>query len=130
VSDTERDWALAELSQHYQAGRLAPDEFDDRSSRALRAKTGAELSDLFTDLPRSATSVPGAWPRYGGTPDRVPDRRLGPLARPSSLVLGLLAVIAIVIAVALLHGHHVGFGLPLPVIILVLIIRRRLFRRR
>ena len=40
VSDAERDQAVAELSEHYQAGRLTLEEFDDRSSQALRARTG------------------------------------------------------------------------------------------
>lgn len=51
VSDAERDQGVAELSEHFQAGRLTQDEFDDRCGRALRARTGRELSELFADLP-------------------------------------------------------------------------------
>ncbi len=51
VSDGERDQAVAELSEHFQAGRLTQDEFDDRSGRALQARTGGDLDGLFTDLP-------------------------------------------------------------------------------
>src|SRR5690348_17846886 len=54
VSDAERDQAVAELSEHYQAGRLTLEEFDDRSSQALRARTGSDLGALFTDLPKGA----------------------------------------------------------------------------
>ena len=54
VSDTERDQAVAELTEHYQAGRLTLEEFDDRSSQALQAKTGSDLGALFTDLPKGA----------------------------------------------------------------------------
>ena len=46
VSDAERDLAVAELSEHFQAGRLSQDEFDDRSGRALQARTGADLNTL------------------------------------------------------------------------------------
>ena len=52
VSDAERDQAIAELSEHFQAGRLTQDEFDDRSGRALQARTGTDLGGLFGDLPR------------------------------------------------------------------------------
>jgi hypothetical protein len=51
ASDADRDLALAELSEHFQTGRLTQDEFGDRSARALQAKTSRELSELFIDLP-------------------------------------------------------------------------------
>lgn len=51
VSDAERDAAVAELSQHFQQGRLTAEEFDERSSQAFAAKTGEELHALFADLP-------------------------------------------------------------------------------
>jgi len=51
VSDAERDQAVAELSEHFQAGRLTQDEFDDRSGLALKARTGTDLGGLFGDLP-------------------------------------------------------------------------------
>ena len=38
VSDADRDQAIAELSEHYQAGRLTTEEFEDRSGRALQAR--------------------------------------------------------------------------------------------
>jgi hypothetical protein len=56
VSDAERDAAVAELSQHYQQGRLTVEEFDERSGRAFAAKTGDDLHALFVDLPSVATS--------------------------------------------------------------------------
>ena len=40
ASDADRDLALAELSEHFQTGRLTQEEFDERSGRALRARTG------------------------------------------------------------------------------------------
>src|SRR5262245_18609495 len=54
VSDADRDAVIAELSTHYQAGRLTADEFDDRSGHALTAKTGHDLAELLTDLPAPA----------------------------------------------------------------------------
>ena len=60
VSDADRDRAIAELSEHYQAGRLTAEEFEDRAGRALQARTTADLADLFTDLPRRQAPMTGA----------------------------------------------------------------------
>jgi hypothetical protein len=51
VSDAERDRALSELSEAYQAGRITADEFDQRSTQALSARTGKELTTPLADLP-------------------------------------------------------------------------------
>lgn len=51
VSDAERDRALSELSEAYQAGRITADEFDRRSTQALSALTGKELTAQLADLP-------------------------------------------------------------------------------
>jgi hypothetical protein len=58
VSDANRDHAVSELSEAFQAGRITADEFEQRSGRALSARTGKELTDLFTDLQKD--SVPEA----------------------------------------------------------------------
>jgi hypothetical protein len=67
ASDADRDLALAELSEHFQTGRLTQEEFDERSAQALRARTGQELSELFTDLPGGAV-LGGADPAGLGGP--------------------------------------------------------------
>jgi hypothetical protein len=51
VSDAERERALAELSEAYQAGRITAEEFDQRSTQALSARTGQELTVPLADLP-------------------------------------------------------------------------------
>jgi hypothetical protein len=51
VSDADRDRALCELSEAFQAGRVTADEFDQRSAQAMGARTGKELTDLLADLP-------------------------------------------------------------------------------
>jgi Domain of unknown function (DUF1707) len=51
VSDADRDRALRELSEAFQAGRITAAEFDQRSGQALGARTGNELTGLLTDLP-------------------------------------------------------------------------------
>jgi Domain of unknown function (DUF1707)/Cell wall-active antibiotics response 4TMS YvqF len=54
VSDAERDQTLRVLGDHAAVGRLTLDELEERSSRALAAKTRGELATLTGDLPREA----------------------------------------------------------------------------
>ena len=56
ASDADRDEVVSDLSQHFQAGRLTAEEFDERSGRALTARTWGELGGLLADLP--AASAP------------------------------------------------------------------------
>jgi hypothetical protein len=51
VSDADRDRALAELSEAFQAGRITADELDQRSGQVLSARTGRELTAPLADLP-------------------------------------------------------------------------------
>jgi hypothetical protein len=113
VSDADRDRAIAELSEHYQAGRLSTEELEDRTGRALQARTAADLAALFTDLPRQrqVAATPAAAPASPGS--RLPAR----------LHVAPIAIIAIVVAVAIISGHP---GLIALVPIVALIIVRRL----
>ena len=52
VSDAERDVTLRMLGDHAAVGRLTLDELEERSSRALVAKTRGELATLTSDLPQ------------------------------------------------------------------------------
>jgi len=63
VSDAERDVTLRALGDHAAVGRLTLDELEERSGRALVAKTRGELAVLTSDLPAggaeaSASPVP------------------------------------------------------------------------
>ena len=120
VSDAERDQAVAELSEHYQAGRLTLEEFDDRSSQALRAKTGSDLGALFTDLPKGA--APSVLAPAGSTVADVP---AGPVRQRSGGPFTARTIIACVIAVTIvanvaggLGAHPFSFGWLVPVVIL------------
>jgi hypothetical protein len=116
VSDADRDLALAELSEHFQTGRLTKEEFDDRSGRALQARTGRELGELFGDLPRSHADMARtvSSPAWG-------------VSRSRTVRLAIACAVACVIIVDALFssrsGHHVGFDL-LPVLVVLFVIRR------
>jgi hypothetical protein len=94
IGDVERDAAIKALGEHYAAGRLTKDEYDERADVALRARFDSELRPLFLYLPRTVPGQPPPpWPQY-----RPPSRR-GPSWRESPL-LPLLFVLAVVVAVA------------------------------
>jgi Domain of unknown function (DUF1707)/Cell wall-active antibiotics response 4TMS YvqF len=62
VSDAERDVVLRTLGDHAAVGRLTLDELEERSGRALAAKTRGELATLTSDLPREAGQASGTAP--------------------------------------------------------------------
>lgn len=51
VGDSERNEAIAALSQFYAEGRLTETEADARFEAVTNAKTLKDLNELFTDLP-------------------------------------------------------------------------------
>ena len=75
LSDADRDAAIARLSEHYAAGRLDKEEFDERSDATWTAKTYADLAPIFADLgptrsehERRGRGRPGPWGRRGWLP--------------------------------------------------------------
>jgi Domain of unknown function (DUF1707) len=54
IGDAEREAAVSALGEHYAAGRLTREEYDERSEAAWAAKTNSDLWPLFTDLPAPA----------------------------------------------------------------------------
>ena len=59
IGDEEREAAVAALGEHYAAGRLTKEEYDERAERAFAARTRSQLLPLFADLPRPV-EAPGA----------------------------------------------------------------------
>jgi Domain of unknown function (DUF1707) len=51
ASDHDRDQTADALRQHYSAGRLDSDEFEQRLNAAYAARTHGELAALSSDLP-------------------------------------------------------------------------------
>ena len=135
VSDAERDQAVAWLSEHFQAGRLTQEEFEDRSGRALQASTGGDLSALFMDLPQNTVPAPTVADPAAGQPSQLGPgfvRRAGcpPVGR-----IVIACVIAAIVIGGIGHGHgqgsfHVSFGWLVPVVIIGLVFLRLARRRR
>ena len=75
IGDAERESAVAALGEHYAQGRLAKEEYDERSDAAWSARTAADLAPLFADLPTPAAAAP---PPSGPTASGRPSRHPGP----------------------------------------------------
>ena len=111
IGDVERDRAVSALGDHYAAGRLTAEEFDDRSSRAGQARTTEDLAPLFADLPGFRAVVEPAW-RERSAPGRR-HRGFGIGYGPPLLFLPIVvlaAVVAVIVAVIA--------ALPWPLLIL------------
>jgi len=53
IGDTERDRAVAALGDHFAAGRLTNEEFEQRMEQAIKARFNDDLEPLFVDLPHT-----------------------------------------------------------------------------
>lgn len=105
AADRDRDDVAEILREQYAQGRLTMEEYDERSTVAVRAKTMGELQALTADLPAPAEPARPAWSRG----------RMRWIA-----VAGVLATAVIVVGAAF-AGH---FLLAFPTWLIVLIIVR------
>lgn len=58
IGDAERDVATARLSDHFAAGRLDHEEYDERLDAIWSARTAADLDQVFWDMPLVAAPRP------------------------------------------------------------------------
>jgi len=129
VSDADRDAALAELSEHFQAGRLTAAELDERAGRAIRARTGQDLAGLMADLP--ASQRPAGQRGGAGQPAGTEGGWWRPAVRrtPVAAVVVLAAVVAMATLVAS-RGHDHRLIAPWWLLLAGFLILRRLAPRR
>ena len=110
IGDAEREAAVAALGEHYAAGRLTKEEYDERAGAAFTARTESQLRPLFIDLPlphggrsaapaapRRSTVPPPGWARPG------PPRRF-PLLPVLLIVIGLVLLTKVPWLLLLLVG--------------------------
>jgi hypothetical protein len=114
VTDAGRDAATAQLREHYAAGRLSLDQFQDRLDEAYRAQTAREVDAVTNGLPHVGQVIPSGAPRGrypSGYPSKAAHMRAA-LARTGHrvmLVLGVLTagsllVLALLVTTLLVHG--------------------------
>jgi hypothetical protein len=61
IGDAEREAAATSLREHYAAGRLTMEEFQERLDATFAAKTNLDLAKITADLPYSSTYT-APWP--------------------------------------------------------------------
>jgi hypothetical protein len=85
ISNAERQDIADTLSKHYAEGRLDSNEFDERVSRVMNAKTRGDVAGVLDDLPRLGTPPPEPRPR----------RPLGPWILALLLVIFVASIAAV-----------------------------------
>ena len=118
VTDADRDAAAAQVREHYAAGRLSLDEFQDRLDAVYRAQTARELGMVTSSLPHEGVLIPPGtpWDSYpGGYPLGVAEVRaaMARAGRRIMLTLGVLTagsllVLTLLITAFLVHGGLLG----------------------
>ena len=115
IGDAERDRAVATLGDHFAAGRLTNEEFEQRMEQAIKARFNDDLEPLFVDLPR--TVEPHVEPKSQQHSDI-------PLAWAAMFWLAPLFVITAVVAAVVLSAPWLVW------IFLWMFLITGLFRRR
>lgn len=96
IGDAEREQAVSALGEHYLAGRLTKDEYDERAAAAWAARTASALNPLFRDLP-------AAQPRPVVQPAPKPGSSRGRSRRHGIPVFPLVVLFVLVLALTPLH---------------------------
>jgi len=104
IGDAERDAAMAQLREHFVAGRLTFDELTERIDAALTAKTQRQIDRLMADLPRPPKSA-----RTKATPP-VPAQDAG---RFLVFAMLLFALATWILIMAWMSRHAYPYG-PYP----------------
>ena len=121
ASDADRDAVVSDLGEHFQAGRLTAAELDERTGRALTARTWGDLTELAADLPALRPAAP---PAAAAAPAAGRPQPPAGHTVPATAVLAGLAIAAVV----LIHAVHGGWGLIWLLWPALLIARRALCR--
>lgn len=124
IGDAEREAAARELGEHFAMGRITVDEHTERLEQIWSARTAADLSPAFQDLPR-----PRAAQQQPSRTATSPAARSGRGWRPElpHIPFPLKALVAIVL---IWWGFHHALFLLIAAIAYVVFIRRFVHRRR
>ena len=114
VTDADREASTAQLREHYAAGRLSLDEFQDRLDAVYRAQTVRDLGRVTDSLPHEGVVIPpaGPWGGYRGG-DPVMRAVLARAGRRIMLAFGVvtagsLLVLTLLITAFMVHGGLLG----------------------
>jgi|HubBroStandDraft_6_1064221.scaffolds.fasta_scaffold603583_3 hypothetical protein len=112
ASDADRDAVVSDLSEHFQVGRLTATELDERTGRALAARTWGELRELLADLPAAGPALRAPAATSSSIWPRPPARRAAPPLIAALVGVGIAAIMLVNVA----HGGWGGMWLLLPLL--------------
>ena len=98
IGTAEREEAMDLLSRQFSEGRLAPDEFSDRSAAISAAVTRADLEPIFADLPAKPGAVAST------VAERARDWR--------AVVMALVPLVALAFTILVPHGWLAWLAMP------------------
>lgn len=99
-------------------------------AQAARARTGGELAELFTDLPRGRYPASGTAVQPASASPRVPLRlSTAPVAVVAS-ALAALAIVAVIASVPAGHPVHPLRFLLVTVLVVLFVVRRAVRHHR
>ena len=107
IGDAERDVAMAQLREHFVAGRLTFDELSERIDAALIAKTQRQIDRLTADLPRPPRPA-----RHAGAEPSLPAPDAGRFLVFAMLLFALATWILIMAWMS--RYSHMGGQVPWP----------------
>ena len=107
IGDAERDVAMAQLREHFVAGRLTFDELSERIDAALIAKTQRQIDRLTADLPRPPRPA-----RHAGAEPALPAPDAGRFLVFAMLLFALATWILIMAWMS--RYSHMGGQYPWP----------------
>lgn len=115
IGDAERSGAVEALGEHFATGRLTHEEYDERATRALQARTAADVAPLFADLPAPYPPVLTGRPAQappGRPTGRVPRAVAAAVPRaPRRLPVLPMFLVLLGLALLLEEGAVLLFGL-------------------
>lgn len=109
MSDAEREQAAAELAEHYAQGRLTAEEHSERLDQVWAARTYAELTPVFHDLPSRFARAQQSRRPLGAPRGQALQRTATP--RFPGWVFALLALLVVATAITKLPWILVGLAL-------------------
>ncbi|HEY5787077.1 MAG TPA: DUF1707 domain-containing protein [Microlunatus sp.] len=125
IGDAERDRAADYLREHMSVGRLNQDEFDERVTAALQARTAADLEPLFSDLPAPkpgqdvAVAGGAPWPVYQPPTTAAVSSALAMPSSSSANMWGAIAAVSWVVWMIpnFVFGWHLWWLVFIPIVI-------------
>jgi hypothetical protein len=124
IGDTEREAAARELGEHFALGRITADEHAERLEQVWAARTAADLTPVFGDLPRPTDSDPRSQPRQRGPRG---SRTPGPWLAVPHVPFAFKLLVGIVV---IWWGLHHPLFLLVAGLVYVVLLRRVIHRQR